>query len=467
VHALLNWLTQGFVIGLTAAATIRLLPRARTQTRHTFLWTAYLSLLALPAVAPLLAMTRDAAGIDTGSAVAAPLVSVPVVWWTSTTVMAALWAIWFGVHVVALGRDLVGAQAAKRHGYACARELLGRLPHWSRVSATGRPTYVMISKSVHAAGVLATGRPVIAIAPRLVAELGTADLDRVLVHEWAHVQRRDDIAHVAQRLLRAMVGWHPAAWWLERQLEFEREVACDEIAVRVTGSAKRYAECLLTIAALTRQPQHTLPVLAAVSRSRLHHRVERIVAPRVDVARPWRALAASSGLGLVAWTLAVGNVYVVASAGTSAVAHHLAPASMGAPEVAARAARASLASTAPVSNQGQASKRRPQADTRLVLRHTVAPEHAAKPYGRLPVPWVRESLLATLVEPVPGPPSGPVEHGVAQAHPMAAQDAPGDASGGWSRAADVGITIGRASQTAGVATAGFFRRFGKKIAGSF
>jgi hypothetical protein len=34
-------------------------------------------------------------------------------------------------------------------------------------------------------------------------------------------------------------------------------------------------------------------------------------------------------------------------------------------------------------------------------------------------------------------------------------------------AADVGVDVGRASQTAGTATAGFFRRFGRKVADAF
>jgi hypothetical protein len=37
----------------------------------------------------------------------------------------------------------------------------------------------------------------------------------------------------------------------------------------------------------------------------------------------------------------------------------------------------------------------------------------------------------------------------------------------WTRAADGGIALGRASQGAGIATAGLFTRFGKRIAGSF
>jgi hypothetical protein len=37
----------------------------------------------------------------------------------------------------------------------------------------------------------------------------------------------------------------------------------------------------------------------------------------------------------------------------------------------------------------------------------------------------------------------------------------------WSAAADAGVSVGRASQKAAVATAGFFTRLGRKIAGSF
>jgi hypothetical protein len=40
-------------------------------------------------------------------------------------------------------------------------------------------------------------------------------------------------------------------------------------------------------------------------------------------------------------------------------------------------------------------------------------------------------------------------------------------SSGWTRAADAGVAVGRVSQDAGVATAGFFRKFGQRIAGSF
>jgi hypothetical protein len=51
--------------------------------------------------------------------------------------------------------------------------------------------------------------------------------------------------------------------------------------------------------------------------------------------------------------------------------------------------------------------------------------------------------------------------GVAQAPAVSPEPTP------WGAAADAGVAIGRGSQKAAVATAGFFSRFGKKIASSF
>ncbi len=476
MHVLLNWLAQGVILALAAAAGLAVIPRSRTQARYGFVWAAYLSLLVLPAVAPILTLALDVPRIDVAPTSAAPLVTVPVVWWTSATVAIGLWIVWFGIHAIALGRGVAAVHDAKRRADACPRDLLARLPHWSRVSATGRPTRVVLSNCVRAAGVLGCGTPVIAIAPRLVEQLSPADLDRVLVHEWAHVQRRDDLARFVQRLARTIVGWHPAAWWFERRLEFEREVACDEIAVGVTGSAKPYAECLVLIAALQRPPVRSVPVLAAVSRSRLHQRVARIVAvPCAVVARPWRALVISGALGLAACALAVGNVHVVTSAGAPVVVITAAPASARAAATATPATLTSMETTASVSSSVLAGNRRPRAS--VAVRENGAAQGAGKthaieelstsPIASLPGPSLGGPPSATAFVPVAGPPSDALATAMDETPAPALKDLPGEASAGWTRAADAGVAIGRASQAAGVATAGFFRRFGKKVADSF
>ena len=123
----------------------------------------------------------------------------------------------------------------------------------------------MLSPAVSTAAVLGCGRPVIAVSPTLLDRLSDDELDRAVIHEWAHVQRRDDLLNVLHVVARVVAGWHPAVWWLERQLRIEREVACDEIAVRVTGSPKRYAACLTAMASLHPMRRQTASALGALS----------------------------------------------------------------------------------------------------------------------------------------------------------------------------------------------------------
>ncbi len=123
---------------------------------------------------------------------------------------------------------------------------------WLAVRARGRAARLVISDDVRAAAVLGLGSPMIAVAPSALAALSADELDHIVVHEWAHVQRRDDIAQLAQRIVVALTGLHPAVWWIDRQLRLERETACDDWAVNAKGSPKGLALCLTKLASLPR-----------------------------------------------------------------------------------------------------------------------------------------------------------------------------------------------------------------------
>ena len=477
MDVLLNWLAQGVVLALAAAAGLRAIPRARTQARYGFVGAAYLLLLVLPAIAQIVQLSPAVPPTEMTTGSAIPLVTLPSVWWTSATVALGLWTIWIGIHAVSFGRAVAAVHVAKRRAAACPRDLLSRLPHWSAVSAKGRATPVVVSSSVRAAGVLSCGAPVIALAPQLLEQLRPADLDRVLVHEWAHVQRRDDLVQLGQRIAWMIVGWHPAAWWFERQLEFEREVACDQFAVSVTGSAKQYAECLVAIAAVSQLRQRALPVLAAVSPSRLHRRVARIVAAPSAAAGPYssRALVIASVSALLACAVAVARVDAVTFTGTSHTgsATEIAPALdvIGGDEPALPLMRSKASGWQSISGSnrtsrthlartsGDVSKRQPAGEANALERLSTLP------LAPLPVTPLHEPPRTTVF--VPASATLPQGSSLAVTETQTSPDiATKDAPAAWTRAADAGVAIGRGSRTAAVATAGFFGRFAKKVAGS-
>jgi hypothetical protein len=221
-----------------------------------------------------------------------------------------------------------------------------------------------------------------------------------------------------------------------------------------------------------------VPVLAAGSRSRLHQRVERILEmSRAPHVRAWRVPLVGGAVALVTCAFAIGNVHVVAAAVASAVVITVDPATALA-SVASTSTRPSVRPSAPDSASRPRQNRGPVAPVRTSAQDTSAADERRKAsatedpkttaIATLPVPLVSSAFSAPTFEPVTGPLATGAPHTAPAPAPVppkesAVQEDPAP----WTQAADAGVAIGRASQTAGVKTAGFFSRLGKKIARSF
>jgi beta-lactamase regulating signal transducer with metallopeptidase domain len=101
--------------------------------------------------------------------------------------------------------------------------------------------------------VLSTALIAGAFRPRILLPAGWQkwspdNLRAVLIHENAHIDRRDSVVGFFARLNCAIFWFHPIAWWLERKVAVTAEQACDEAVVRQTGDAARYAAVLVEIA---------------------------------------------------------------------------------------------------------------------------------------------------------------------------------------------------------------------------
>jgi hypothetical protein len=74
--------------------------------------------------------------------------------------------------------------------------------------------------------------------------LTPVELEHVLLHELAHLARRDDWSNLLTRFAWAICALHPVAAFVLRQIDRERELACDDWVVSTTGAARSYAESL-------------------------------------------------------------------------------------------------------------------------------------------------------------------------------------------------------------------------------
>jgi beta-lactamase regulating signal transducer with metallopeptidase domain len=472
MDVVLNWLWQGGVVALALRAMLRVLDRARANVRYVVCWAGLLLVVALP-VLPALG-SRGLAPEAIAFVPADAVVSVPDSWWASGVVMAAAWTVWAAVHVVRFLLAMVALRRARASSQAFPWRLESGLSHWRQVRHEGRRPALALSESVTTAAVLGCGSPLIAVAPSLVTTLDADELDRVLIHEWAHVQRRDDLVNVLQFVVRIVAGWHPAVWWIDRRLRVEREIACDEMTVAVTGSPKSYAACLLKLAELRGATQNALAAPAMLAASGLRARVTRIVSRHPFVAPGWsRGLAAAVVSTLSVVSIGLGEVRLVETSVFAlpfdSIQRVGAPVTSVAP-VAPPADSARLES-APAPWQGLASDRVRRPSTDLDVVPVSLATQVAEPQGQpAPAPTpageprgAAEAPSDSVVEPQPAGGAA----AASAAAPTQSTVAGDRARTPWAQAAEGGTVLGQKSKEAGLATAGVFTRFARRVARSF
>ena len=90
-------------------------------------------------------------------------------------------------------------------------------------------------------------RPLVLLPLCIVTGLPEAQLELVLAHELAHIRRHDYLVNLLQTLVETLFFYHPAIWWLSRQIRQERENCCDDVAISLSGSHADYGRALLAI----------------------------------------------------------------------------------------------------------------------------------------------------------------------------------------------------------------------------
>jgi beta-lactamase regulating signal transducer with metallopeptidase domain len=98
----------------------------------------------------------------------------------------------------------------------------------------------------------------------------------VILHELAHVRRRDCLTHLASRIACALHWFNPLAWIAARQARVEREHACDDAVLAAGALPSSYAQALLDTA--RRSPAAWATAAASLTMARPSHLSTRLLA---------------------------------------------------------------------------------------------------------------------------------------------------------------------------------------------
>lgn len=108
------------------------------------------------------------------------------------------------------------------------------------------------------------GSPRLLVPADLLPLLNDEQLDTLLLHELAHLRRRDHWVRVLEFVVMGLYWWHPVVWYARRELREAEEQCCDAWVVSTLPDAGRtYASALLDTLDFLSTAQAAVPPLAS------------------------------------------------------------------------------------------------------------------------------------------------------------------------------------------------------------
>jgi beta-lactamase regulating signal transducer with metallopeptidase domain len=215
-------------------------------------------------------------------------------------------AIWGVLALVSLARLGFGAMRLRRILRDRRTLLADDLPAGtgSVAAALGLAARVRWSEAPRLPVPIAFGlvRPEVCLPTRAVADLGRNERLAVCAHELAHLARRDPAWILMARLIEAIAPFQPLNVWARRRLLVLAECLSDDLAVGASGARLGLARSLVDVASWTvpGRPLLTAAAGAVGARSRLGHRVERLMNADRPLERPCRSLLVAAAVVVAA-----------------------------------------------------------------------------------------------------------------------------------------------------------------------
>ncbi len=290
--ALLHSIWQVTVIAALVFVALAIVPRHRPQMRHIVafggLIGSFIALIVTWNLSYRMLAGTDPAGLT--GATAEGWQAVVAALGETTGAISLLWALgfsWLGVRYV---RALRATVQLRREGVSGApSDWEERFRLW--IERLGGPNAAELLQSSRIKTPVAIGifKPVVLVPAGFFLRLPTEQAEAVLIHEIAHICRQDYLFGLVQAMICNVFFFHPAIRYLSRQIDIEREYACDAWAVRETRNSSALAQGLSKVALESRDMVPAFAMAANGARSPIVQRIARLRE------RPFREEGANGG----------------------------------------------------------------------------------------------------------------------------------------------------------------------------
>lgn len=89
-------------------------------------------------------------------------------------------------------------------------------------------------------------KPIILLPIGLLSHLPQDQIEAILLHELAHIKRKDYFVNIIQSFAETLFFFNPGLLWVSKLIKEERENCCDDIAISATQSKSNFVNALVS-----------------------------------------------------------------------------------------------------------------------------------------------------------------------------------------------------------------------------
>lgn len=194
------------------------------------------------------------------------------------SLFVAIWFLVFLAKAVKLMGGLVYVQRIRHYKtHKPGHYWTSRMQELANALGVKVPVRLLESELVKVPLVAGVLKPIILVPLGLMANMPASQVEAILLHELAHIRRRDFLVNLAQSFAETLFFFNPAVLWLSALLREEREHCCDDMAIEVTQSKTGYINALVSFQEY--QLENNTPYAMAFpgKKNQLLNRIKRII----------------------------------------------------------------------------------------------------------------------------------------------------------------------------------------------
>lgn len=308
--SLIHSLWQDALIALVLATILKLLSRAKPQSRYFIACVALAAMIVLPVITTYVLHTHQTEPfdivVDDNSAAVGSVESnlqnigviendrtggTQTINWINRTMtetvniservekylpwLILLWLIGVVFYAIKLGGGLFyAANLRKLPVNASNPKLEDLVDELSSRLSIKRKIKICESALINVPMTIGWIYPLILIPPSSLLGLTPFQLQMIISHELIHIKRFDFLINFLQGVIETILFYHPAAIWTSRKIRAEREYVCDNLTVALCKDSVGYARALTKVARFQRQAEQ---LAVAATDGELKDRIYRLV----------------------------------------------------------------------------------------------------------------------------------------------------------------------------------------------